>query len=120
MGVSVGGGVALQVAFRHPRSVRKLVVVSELWKREGWYPEVRAEFDRMGPAAGEFMTRSPLAQLYPHVNWGWLFGKLGDLLRMDYDWSKNVAAIKAPTMIDFPYADAIRPEHIIEVFPLPD
>src|SRR5260370_8637030 len=72
----------------------------------------------MGRAGGEFMTRSPLAQLYPHVNWGLLFGKLGDLLRMDYDWSKHVAAVKAPTMIVFADADAIRPEHIIEFFRL--
>ena len=118
MGLSLGGGVALQVAFRHPRSVRKLVVVSEPCQREGWYPEVRADFDRMDPAAGEFMTQSPLAQLYPHVNWGLLFGKLGDLLRKDYDWSKQVGAIKAPTMIVFADADAIRPEHIVEFFGL--
>ncbi len=72
----------------------------------------------MGPAAGEFMTQSPLAQLYPHVNWGLLFGKLGDLLRKDYDWSKHVGSIKAPTMIVFADADAIRPEHIIEFFGL--
>src|SRR6266851_3185063 len=39
MGLSLGGGVALQVAFRYPRSVRKLVVVSEPCRREGWYPE---------------------------------------------------------------------------------
>jgi len=118
MGLSLGGGVALQVAFRHPRSVRKLVVVSEPCQREGWYPEVRADFDRMDPAAGEFMTQSPLAQLYPHVNCGLLFGKLGDLLRKDYDWSKQVGAIKAPTMIVFADADAIRPEHIVEFFGL--
>jgi len=118
MDLSLGGGVALQVAFRHPRSVRKLVVVSEPCRREGWYPEVRADFDRMDPAAGEFMTQSPLAQLYPHVNWGLLFGKLGDLLRKDYDWSKQVGAIKAPTMIVFADADAIRPEHIVEFFGL--
>jgi pimeloyl-ACP methyl ester carboxylesterase len=52
------------------------------------------------------------------MNWGLLFGKLGDLLRKDYDWSKQVAAIKAPTMIVFADADAIRPEHIIEFFGL--
>ncbi len=72
----------------------------------------------MAPAAGELMTQSPLAQLYPHVNWGLLFGKLGELLRQDYDWSKEVGAIKAPTMLVFADADAIRPEHIVEFFGL--
>jgi len=40
MGYSLGAGVALQTAFRHPESVRKLVVVSTPFKRDGWYPEV--------------------------------------------------------------------------------
>ncbi len=72
----------------------------------------------MGPASGEQMKKSPLAQMYPSVNWAQLFAKLGDLLRKDYDWSKDVAAIKAPTMLVFADADAIRPEHIIEFYGL--
>jgi len=31
----------------------------------------------------------------------------------DYDWSKEVAAIKASTMIVFADADAVRPAHVI-------
>jgi hypothetical protein len=40
------------------------------------------------------------------------------LLRKDYDWSKEVAGIKAHTMIVFADADAIRPAHIVEFFGL--
>lgn len=118
LGYSLGGGVALQLAIRHPESVRKLVVVSEPCKDDGWYPEVRAAFGHMSPAAGEQMKQSPLAKRFPNVNWPVLFGKLGDLLRKNYDWSKDVAAIKAPTMIAFADADAVRPEHIVEFFRL--
>jgi hypothetical protein len=50
-----------------------------------------------------------LYRLYPNVNWAVLFTKLGDLLRKDYDWSKEVAATKTPTMIAFADADAVRP-----------
>ena len=32
--------------------------------------------------------------------------KIGGLLRKDYDWSKEVAAIKAPTMLVFAEKDA--------------
>jgi pimeloyl-ACP methyl ester carboxylesterase len=46
------------------------------------------------------------------------FTKLGNLLRENYDWSTEVAAIKAPTMIVFADADAIRPAHIVEFFGL--
>jgi len=118
MGYSLGGGVALQTAIRHPELVRKLVVVSAPFRRDGFYPEVLAAMAQMGPAAGEGMKQSPLAQLYPNVNWARLFTKLGDLLRKDYDWSKEVASIKSPTMIVFADADAIRPAHIIEFFGL--
>jgi hypothetical protein len=50
--------------------------------------------------------------------WATLFSKLGELLRKDYDWSKQVAGIKAHTMIVFADADAIRPAHIVEFFGL--
>jgi pimeloyl-ACP methyl ester carboxylesterase len=64
------------------------------------------------------MRQSPLAQLYPDVDWAKLFTKLGDLLRQDYDWSKEVAAIKAPTMLIFADSDSIRTTHIMEFYGL--
>jgi pimeloyl-ACP methyl ester carboxylesterase len=118
MGYSLGGGVAMQIAIRHPETVRKLVVVSAPVRRDGWYPEVLAAMAQLGPAAAEPMMQSPLHQLYPNVNWPGLFIKLGDLLRKDYEWSKEVAAIKATTMIVFADADAIRTAHVMEFFGL--
>lgn len=118
MGYSLGGGVALQIAIRHPEVVRKLVVVSTVVKRDGWYPEVLEGMAQMGPEAAKVMLQSPLNQLYPDANWAVLFTKLGDLLRQDYDWSKNVAAIKSPVMIVFADADAVRTAHIMEFFSL--
>lgn len=118
LGYSLGGGVALQTAIRHAELVHKLIVVSAPFKRDGFYPEVLAVMAQMGPANGEQMKQSPLAKLYPNVNWAVLFTKLGELLRKDYDWSKQVAVIKAPTMIVFADADAIRPTHIVDFFGL--
>ena len=118
MGYSLGGGVALQTAIRHPQSVRRLVVVSAPFKRDGFYPEVLTAMAQMSPAAAAGMKQSPLSQLYPNVNWSVLFTKLGDLLRKDYDWSKEVAAIKVPPMLVFADADAVRPAHIVDFFGL--
>ena len=118
MGYSLGGGVALQLAIRHPAAMRKLVVVSAPARHDGWYPEVLADFARMGPTTAEQMKQSPLSQMFPHVDWEVLFTKLGALLRQDYDWSHDVAAIKAPTLIAFADADSIRPAHIVEFFEL--
>jgi pimeloyl-ACP methyl ester carboxylesterase len=118
MGYSLGGGVALQTAIRHPEVVRRLVVVSAAVRRDGSYPEVLAAFDGMGPSSGEVMKQSPLAQMYPDVEWTVLFGKLGELLRREHDWSAGVAAIAAPTLLVFADADSIRPEHMLEMWRL--
>lgn len=52
MGYSLGAGVAMQTAIRHPDLVRKLVVVSAPVKRDGWYPEVLEDMAQMGPEIG--------------------------------------------------------------------
>jgi pimeloyl-ACP methyl ester carboxylesterase len=61
---------------------------------------------------------SPLATLYPSVNWESMFRKTGELANRPYDWSAAVAGIKAPTLLVFADADAIRPEHIAEFYKL--
>jgi pimeloyl-ACP methyl ester carboxylesterase len=118
MGYSLGAGVTLQTAIRHPDVVRKLVVVSAPVKRNGWYPEVLEGMAQMTPEAAETMKQTPLYQLYPDADWAVLFTKLNDLLRKDYDWSKDVAAIKSPVVIVFADADAVRTTHIMEFFGL--
>jgi len=40
MGYSQGGGVALQLALRHPTLVNKLVSLSATYRQDGWYPSV--------------------------------------------------------------------------------
>lgn len=116
MGYSLGAGVALQIAILHPDLVRKLVIISAPIKRDGWYKEVLENMAQMGPQAAEVMSQSPLSQLYPDADWAALFTKLGDLLRQDYDWSKDVASIKSPVMLIFADADAVRISHVMEFY----
>ena len=118
LGYSLGGGVALQTAIRHPQAVRKLVTISTPARRAGWYPEVLEGFNQMGPQAAQYMEQSPLYRMYPDVKWVELFTKLGELLRQDYDWSKQVSAIRSPVLIAFADADAVRAAHILEFFAL--
>jgi pimeloyl-ACP methyl ester carboxylesterase len=40
MGYSQGGGVAIQLALRHPERVSKLVTLSATYRQDGWYPSV--------------------------------------------------------------------------------
>jgi pimeloyl-ACP methyl ester carboxylesterase len=118
MGYSLGAGVALQLAFRHPELVRRLVVVSRPIKRSGFYPEVAAAFDHMGPETAAGTMQSPLATMYPKVNWPTLFAKIGEMERQNYDWSADVARINSPTMLVFADADAVTPAHIVEIWAL--
>ncbi len=118
LGYSLGAGVALRTAFQHPELVRKLVFIAAPCKRDGWYPEVLAAIARMGPDSVETIKKSPWYRLYPNVNWPVLLTKLAELLTRDYDWSHEVAAIKAPTMLVFADADSVRPTHIAEFYAL--
>jgi pimeloyl-ACP methyl ester carboxylesterase len=123
MGYSLGGGVALQAAIRHPEVVRKLVLVSTPFRRDGWYPEVLAGMGQMGPEAAEPMKQTPMYRLYASVaprpeDWPVLLTKLGRLLTQDYDWSEGVAAIEAPTMVVVGDADSVRTAHAVEFFEL--
>jgi pimeloyl-ACP methyl ester carboxylesterase len=123
MGYSLGGGVALRTAIQHPEKVRRLIVVSAVYKRDGWYPEILAAMAQSGPATAEQMKQTPMYTIYAGVapkpaDWPVLFTKLGVLLRQDYDWSPEVSAIKAPTLLVFGDADAVRPAHAVEFFEL--
>ena len=50
MGYSQGGGVALQLAIRHPSLVSKLVSMSATFRKDGWYPSV---FEAIGGLSAE-------------------------------------------------------------------
>jgi len=123
MGYSMGGDTAMRTAIQHPEVVRKLVVVSIPFKRDGWYPELRANMAQMNRANATFMQQTPLYQAYASVapapeNFPTLCEKMGDLLRQDYDWTDEVAALKMPVMIVFGDADSIAPAHAAEFFGL--
>lgn len=123
MGYSLGGAVALQTTIRHPEAVRKLVLVSTPFKREGWYPEMRTGMSQMGERSAAAMKGTPLQQLYASEapkpeDWTKLHIKMGELLKKDYDWSEGVKAIKSPVMIIAGDADGIRPTHLVEFFAL--
>lgn len=123
MGHSLGGGVALQTAIRHPEVVRKLVLVSTPFNCDGWYPEVLAGMEQMGPGAAEPMMQTPMYQRYSSVaprpeDWPVLLTKLGELLGQDYDWSEQAAAMEVPAMIVLGDADSVRTSHAVAFFEL--
>ncbi|QCI62960.1 alpha/beta fold hydrolase [Phreatobacter stygius] len=122
-GFSLGGGVALQAAIRHPEVVRKLVVASTPYRRDGWFPEVLAGMAALTWDKAAAMTGSLMHQFYVEVapkpeDWPVLVAKTGQLLARDYDWSAAVAAITAPVLILVGDCDLVRTEHAVEMFRL--
>jgi pimeloyl-ACP methyl ester carboxylesterase len=123
IGWSFGGGTAIQFAIRHPKLVRKLVVVGQPMSREGWYPEVNAVFPLMAKDPKKFTAGieksellGPTVKLYPHIDWPRMFGKMGEMESLDFDWSKDVAKLKMPVMLVFADADAVSTRHIADFY----
>jgi pimeloyl-ACP methyl ester carboxylesterase len=119
-GYSLGGGVALQTAIRHPEVVRKLALASTAFKREGWYPEDLATLDAISteafagtPIHTAYLQTSPVPEAWPT-----LVAKVRQLVTSDYDWTAGVAALKAPTLILVGDADGLRLTHVVEFFSL--
>lgn len=123
LGYSLGGGVALQTAIRHPEVVRKLVLVSAPFQSNGWYPEVRAGMKAVNAEAARTWIGSPMYQAYAAVaprpdDWPRLADQVGPLVSQDYDWTDSVAALKPPTLIVIGDADSVRTAHAVEFFEL--
>jgi pimeloyl-ACP methyl ester carboxylesterase len=123
MGYSLGGLVALRVAIQHPDRVRRLVLVSIPFRRDGSYPEVVEAMNQMSAAAADMLGQSPLGELYARIaprpeDWPVLVTKVSESIHTDYDWTAETGRLTAPTLLVFADADSIRPDHIVEFFAL--
>lgn len=120
-GYSVGGGVAMEIAIRHPELVRKLVVATPISHPDGFQPGVLAGIETITP---DILAGTPFQEEYartaPHPeDWPTLIAKTKQLDREFVGWSSEaIASIKAPTLLIAGDADIVRPEHIVELFRL--
>ncbi len=121
VGYSLGGGVALNCAIRHPNKVRKVVSISAVLRRDGWVKEgvdalsnLTAEVFKGSPMEAEYKKLSPTPNEFP------AFVKhVVALASKPYDFgSDKLKATKAPFFFIHGDADGVRLDHIAEMFRL--
>jgi pimeloyl-ACP methyl ester carboxylesterase len=121
IGYSMGAGVALNMAVRHPEQVRKVVSISGVFRDDGWVKEARDAWPKMSaaqlkgtPMETDYQKLSPtpghFAQLVPRI-------MAMDIKPYDFGADK-LAASKAPIFFIHGDADGVRLDHIAEMFRL--
>ena len=121
MGYSQGGGVALQLALRHPALVTKLVAMSATYRRDGWYPSVLKGIEGLTAAA---FAGSPVEETFrQHTPDAGAFDAYVEKMKVLNVDDQNIGdaqvrSIPAPTMVIVGDADGVRPEHALALFAL--
>src|SRR5688572_32825554 len=121
IGYSMGGGVAMQAAIRHPEKLRKVVSISAVFRHDGWvkealdmYPQFTAEAFKGSPIETEYKKLSPTPDQFPAF--------VKRVIAMDlkpYDFGADkLKATRAPMLFIHGDADGVRLEHISEMFRL--
>ena len=123
MGYSFGGMAAMQLAFQHPQLVRRLVVLSAPYARDGFFAEMLPQQAAVGAAMADGMKETPMYKGYVAIaprpqDFPKLLDAMGELMRTPYDWSADVKKLSMPVMLVFGDSDMIRPEHIVSFYQL--
>lgn len=118
LGYSMGGGVAFQVAIRHPEQVRRLIVLSGSYAHDGWWPDVEASYSSI---TADIFKGSPIEKQYDSLgndpkHFPEFVKKVISIDLEPYDWSKEANKIKAPLFMAIGDADGIQYEHALTLF----
>ena len=121
IGYSMGGGVAMQCAIRHPDKVRKVVVISSTFRRDGMvkealdlFPKLTAEAFKGSPIEAEYKKLSPTPDEFPKF-----VKRMVAMASKGHDLGADkLKATKAPMFFIHGDADGVRLEHIAEMFRL--
>lgn len=122
VGYSLGAGVALQAAIRHPGRVRRLAAMSVTYRTDGLHPEMATVQDIgsvLQQLSGSVYHRAYEAVAPDPAHWPELVRKVLDLDAQPQDWpAAHVSAINAPAMLVVADNDIVRLEHAVEMIHL--
>jgi pimeloyl-ACP methyl ester carboxylesterase len=119
-GYSNGGHIALQIAITHPNVVRKLIIESAMFRKDGSDPEFWESFKhaKLKDMPAELRDAYLRVALHPE-DLPTFFSKSVQRMRNFKDWSSDdIHSIKAPTLIIIGDHDIVRPEHAVLMFRL--
>jgi len=121
IGYSLGGGVAMLCAIRHPERVRKVVSISAAFRHDGLvkealdaFPQLTAESFKGSPIESEYKKLSPTPNDLPRF-----VERVIAMISKPYDFGADkLNATKAPMFFVHGDADGVRLDHISEMFRL--
>lgn len=123
LGYSFGGGAALRLAVQHANLVRRLAIVSAPYAQDGFFAEMLPQQAAVGAGMADMMKETPMYKSYVAVaprpqDFPRLLDRMGEFMRLPYDWSEDVKQLKGPVLLVYGDHDMIRPEHIVRFYQL--
>lgn len=121
LGYSMGGGVAMQCAIRHPDKVRKVVVISSYFRRDGVVKEGQEALSKL---TAELFIGSPLETEYkklsptPDAFATFIKRMVASASKGDSITADKLKATTAPMFFIHGDADGIKLEHVGEMYRL--
>ena len=121
IGYSMGGRVAMDVAVRHPDQVRKVVVISSTFSRDGMTQESRDAMSKLSP---ELFKGSPIETEYKRLSptpdhFAKFVIRMAAVDATQKDLTADqIRSTTAPMFFIFGDADGMRLAHVAEMFRL--
>ena len=120
LGYSLGACMAIRLAIRHPRRVRKLVSVAGTYRLDGWEERIR---DAIAQTTPDTLKETPLYEDYLRLaprpdDWPTFVRKMVDLdTTVPQDVPvEDVQRIAVPALVIAGDQDGVTPQHTVDLF----
>jgi pimeloyl-ACP methyl ester carboxylesterase len=119
-GFSNGGNTTMQIAIRYPKIVRKIILGSAFFKRDGMYQQFWESLTNSTINDMPQLLKDAYTKVAPDpTNLYNMYEKDKKRMLEFEDWkAEDIHSINAPALIVIGDEDVVRPEHAVEMFRL--